>query len=114
MAIFAEDSAGRFVNTPLSETLRNDYPESVRALAVLSNCRRAIPSDGTLLLIEWVLQPPNEPDLGKFTDLNMLVMLGGRERTESEFRTLLQRAGFTLTRVIPTTGPHSIVESKPL
>jgi hypothetical protein len=84
------------------------------ALNILSNCRRAIPSDGTLLLIEWVLQPPNEPDLGKFTDLNMLVMLGGRERTESEFRTLLQRAGFTLTRVIPTSGPHSIVESKPL
>jgi hypothetical protein len=35
LAIFAEDSAGRFVNTPLSETLRNDHPESVRALAIL-------------------------------------------------------------------------------
>lgn len=84
------------------------------ALKILSNCRRAIRPKGTLLLVEWVLKPPNEPDLGKFTDLNMLVMLGGRERTESEFRNLLQRAGFALMRVIPTTGPHSIVESKPL
>ncbi len=84
------------------------------ALKILRNCRRAISRDGMLLLIEWVLKPPNEPDLGKFTDLNMLVLLGGRERTEADFKALLREAGFSMTRVIPTAGPHSIVESKPL
>lgn len=83
------------------------------ALKILTNCRRAISADGKLLLVDWVLKPPNESDLGKFTDLNMLVLLGGRERTESDFRELLGEAGFSLTRVIPTAGPHSIVESKP-
>jgi hypothetical protein len=84
------------------------------ALKILRNCRRAISRDGTLLLIEWVLKPPNEPDLGKFTDLNMLVLLGGRERTEADFRALLREADFSLARVIPTAGPHSIIESNPL
>lgn len=84
------------------------------ALTILANCRRAISSEGKLLLVEWVLKPPNEPDLGKFTDLNMLVLLGGRERTESDFRALLRKAGFSLSRVIPTAGPHSIIESEPV
>ena len=84
------------------------------AHTILSTCRRAIRQDGTLVLIEWVLRPPNEPDLGKFMDLHMLVTLGGRERTESEFRGLLAGAGFVLTRVIPTGGPHSIVEARPV
>jgi O-methyltransferase domain/Dimerisation domain len=83
------------------------------ALKILANCRRAIDQEGTLLLVEWALKPPNEPDLGKFTDLNMLVLLGGRERSEADFRVLLWEAGFALARVISTVGPHSIIESKP-
>ncbi len=84
------------------------------ALKILKHCRRAIGRDGTLLLIECVLKPPNEPDLGKFLDLHMLVLLGGRERTESDFKSLLRKAGFSLTRVIPTGVLHSIIEGTPL
>jgi hypothetical protein len=85
------------------------------ALKILKNCRRAIPAHGKLLLVESVLKPPNEPDLGKFNDLIMLVVApGGRERTEAEFTDLLRKAGFALTRVIPATGITSIVESRPL
>jgi SAM-dependent methyltransferase len=90
----------------------HDWPDEA-ALQILTNCRRAIHPGGTLLLVEWVLKPPNAPDFGRFMDLHMLVLLGGRERTESEFRGLLGRAGFDLLRVIPTAGPHSILESKP-
>lgn len=46
-----------------------------------------------------------------FIDLIMLVMTGGRERTEQEFRNLLAAAGFTLTRVLPTRSPFSVVEA---
>jgi hypothetical protein len=84
------------------------------ALRILANCRRAIREDGTLILIECVLRPPNEPDLGKWMDLHMLLILGGRERTESEYRALLEKGGFALTRVIPISGVHSIIESKPI
>ena len=83
------------------------------ALKILRNCRRAIRPNGKLLLIERVLKPANQADDGKLADLNMLVMLGGRERTEAEFRALLHEAGFHLNRVIPTAGPMSIIESLP-
>jgi hypothetical protein len=46
----------------------------------------------------------------KFIDLNMLVMTGGRERTEAEFRQLYESAGFRLTRVVPTESPFSVIE----
>jgi SAM-dependent methyltransferase len=83
------------------------------AVKILKNCRRAIRQDGKLLLMEYVLKPSNEPDLGRFMDLTMLVLLMGRERTEAEFAALLQAGGFSLTRVIPTTGLLSIIESRP-
>jgi len=42
------------------------------------------------------------------------VLLGGRERSETEFADLLREAGFALTRVTSTAGPHSIIESRPI
>jgi SAM-dependent methyltransferase len=82
-------------------------------LKILRNCRRAIQPDGRLLLIEAVLKGANEPDPGKGLDLIMLVLLQGRERTEAEFGALLRDAGFSLMRVIPTSGLMSIIESRP-
>ena len=92
---------------------RRPYWNDTAALKILRNCRRAIRPNGKLLLIERVLKPANQADDGKLADLNMLVMLGGRERTEAEFRALLHEAGFHLNRVIPTAGPMSIIESLP-
>jgi hypothetical protein len=45
-------------------------------------------------------------------DMNMLVMLGGRERTSEEFRTLLAKCGFELERVVPTQGMFAVLEAK--
>lgn len=84
------------------------------SLKILRNCRRAIRSDGTLLVVNAVLKPPNEPDPGKLMDLTMLVMPGGRERTAAEFAALLRQADFSLARVIPTAGSLSIIESRPM
>jgi hypothetical protein len=85
------------------------------ALTILRNCRAAIKADGKLLLIERTLKPANLPDLARFRDLQMLVFTrGGRERTEAEFRALLGAAHFALTRVIPTAGPLSIIEGRPV
>ena len=72
-----------------------------RALKILQNCHRAMAKNGKLLLVEGVIPPGNEPSFGKLLDLNMLVMAGGCERTEAEYRALFAAAGFTLTNVVP-------------
>jgi hypothetical protein len=58
-----------------------------------------------------VITPGNEPHFGKLQDLEMLLIPGGLERTEAEFKSLLERAGFRLTRIIPTKSPLSVVEA---
>jgi len=81
-----------------------------RAGAILRNCHRAMPEHSRLLVIELVLPPGNDPSLGKLFDLLMLVDLGGRERTEADYRTLLAGAGFELTAVTPTPSLVGVVE----
>jgi hypothetical protein len=66
---------------------------------------------GKVILIESVLSPGNEPHLGKFIDIEMLALPGGRERTEEEFRALFESAGFRLTRVVDTGAPFVVVEA---
>jgi ubiquinone/menaquinone biosynthesis C-methylase UbiE len=80
---------------------------------ILKNVRRAVAADGRLLVIEAVIPANDEPHFGKFIDLNMLVMTGGRERTEAEFRALLAAADFRLARVVPTPSPVSVIEAVP-
>lgn len=83
------------------------------ALTILRTVRRAIRAGGTLLLVESVLPEGTAPHFGKLLDLEMLVAVGGRERTAAEYANLLDRAGFRLRRVVPTVGPISIVEAVP-
>jgi hypothetical protein len=57
----------------------------------------------------------DEPDPAKILDLAMLVVPGGQERSEDEYRVLLEKSGFRLTRVIPTRTPSgSIIEAIPV
>lgn len=78
---------------------------------ILRNCHRAMSSSAKLLIVESVIPPGNEPFGGKFLDLVMLLIPGGKERTEAEYRTLLNKAGFELTQVIPTNCEVSIIEA---
>jgi hypothetical protein len=84
-----------------------------KAILILSNVRRAIREDGRLLVVESVIPPGNEPFFGKLLDVTMLVIPGGKERTESEYRDLYARAGFRLTSVVPTTTEVSVIEGVP-
>ena len=83
-------------------------------VAILGQCRRAMADHGNLLVVELVLPPGNEPSLGKWLDLHMLVLLGGRERTAAEYDTLFRAAGFNLARVVPTPPGPSVVEAVPV
>jgi hypothetical protein len=80
---------------------------------ILRSCRRAMADHARLLVIERVVPPGNDPAEAKLFDINMLVMLGGQERTEREHRCLFEAAGFDLTRIIPTRSPLSLIEGTP-
>jgi O-methyltransferase len=87
--------------------------DDVQALSILDNIRRAMGSKrGRVILLENVLQPGNAPELGKVVDLEMLVMTGGRERTADDFDALFAKAGFELTRIVPTASPLSVIEAR--
>lgn len=91
----------------------HDWDEE-KCQTILTNCHQALPASGKLILVEAVVPSTSEPHFSKFIDLNMLVMTGGRERTEEEYRALLQAAGFKLTRIVPTPSPMSVIEAERL
>jgi hypothetical protein len=85
------------------------------AVTILASCRQAARPAARLVIVERVLPEQAGPgDLeALLTDLTMLVMLGGRERTQTEYRHLLARAGFHLTQVIPTGTEFSVIDAAP-
>ncbi len=80
---------------------------------ILRKVREVIPSDGLLLVVDHVLAPGPAYHFALLLDLEMLKNHAGRERTEDEFRALLAGGGFSLTRVLPTSSPVSIIEAQP-
>jgi hypothetical protein len=88
--------------------------EDQQAIKILSNCRQAIRDSGTLLLVETIVPPHDEPHYAKLADLEMLVLLGSLERTSTEYAELLRAAGFALSRVVPTREYMSVIEAVPI
>ena len=82
-----------------------------RAIVILKNCRQAMTENGRVLLVEMVIPAGNAPSPGKFLDLEMLLYFYSRERTEVEYRDLLQQAGLELISITPTASPFSIIEA---
>ena len=87
-----------------------------RAVEILRACRAAMGPDGRLLIVERVVEPGTDPAsrANNFQDLQMLILLGGKERTEDEFSRLFDAAGFALRRAIPTGEPPWILEGVPV
>jgi hypothetical protein len=79
-------------------TILHDWDDE-RAAAILDTIRAAAPSGASLVLIESVIQPGNEPDGAKWLDLLMLTLFAGRERDEAQWRELLEGAGFEIERL---------------
>ena len=84
------------------------------AIEILRACRAAMDERGKLLVVERVIRPENEPDPAKFSDLNMLVILAGQERTADDFKLLYTEAGFTLNHIVRTGSPYNIIEGTPV
>jgi len=82
-----------------------------RSLKIFQNIRTAMPANSKLLILEMVVPEGNEPHFSKVMDLGMLVLPGGVERTQEEYRELLAEAGLRLTRIVPTQTALSIIEA---
>jgi SAM-dependent methyltransferase len=94
-----------------------DYDDDA-SVRLLQNCHRAMAPGGRVLIVQLLM--PEQGD-GKaparlfeaaVSDLNMLVLTGGRERTEAEYRTVLGRAGFRLARVAQSQALVSLIEGE--
>ena len=93
----------------LMSHILHDWPDD-QCEIILGNCRKAMKPESTLLVVEMIVPPGNQPSIAKLLDLEMLVTTGGRERTEKEFKILLESSGFKLSRIISTEAGVSVIE----
>jgi O-methyltransferase domain/Dimerisation domain len=78
---------------------------------ILASIAQAASRGARLLIVEGIVPDGDTPHLTKSVDLTMLGMVTGKERSEQEYRDLLDTAGFTLDRVVATPSPFSILEA---
>lgn len=71
-----------------------------QGVRVLRRIRDSIKPDGRVIILERIVPEGNEPGLARMLDLTMMLMNGGKERTEQEWRTLLAASGFRFTRAV--------------
>jgi SAM-dependent methyltransferase len=83
-----------------------------RAGLILRNIHRAMKPQGRLLVLEHVISSKNDSPGAVYLDLTMLLIPGGQERTEEEYRRLFATAGFELIRIIPTRSGISVIEGE--
>jgi hypothetical protein len=89
----------------------HDWTDS-EAVAILGRVRDAMKDDARVAILDDIIPETPQFSFGKWLDLLMMTVPGGRERTESEFRELLSCVGFELEEVIATSAPLSILIAK--
>ena len=94
----------------LASLVLHDWPDD-QARSVLANIAAAGGSGARLLLLEFVVPPGDTPHMSKISDLNMLAMMGGKERTEAEWREFLTAAGFADIALHHTSTPFSVIQA---
>ena len=109
--------AGDFFATPLPpadlfllKLILHDWNDEA-CLAILNNCRRSISPGGRILVVEQLIDEIGTPGFAPLLDLDMLVMLGGRERNLDEFKALFTAAGFRFSSATPTSTPFVLIEA---
>jgi hypothetical protein len=112
----AFDSVPSGADTYILSRVINSFDDK-RAFTILQSCHRAIQGKGKLLLLERVVSDRVEHSVAAqgpvMSDLNLLVIGGGRERTSTEHRMLLEAAGFTLTGIFPTQSEVCVIQAEP-
>jgi hypothetical protein len=94
----------------LMKHILHDWADEA-CISILRNCRRAIKPNGRVVLIEIAMDEINPPPHTTQIDLTMMVILGAKERTLEEYKTLLSVTGFRFTRITATATPFSLIEA---
>jgi SAM-dependent methyltransferase len=96
----------------LLKAILHDWNDD-ECVRILSTVRRAMPAHGRIVVVEMLIDAEGPPSpAAPLMDLNMLVMLTGRERTQAEFADVFRRAGLDLSRVVPTPSPFVALEAR--
>jgi len=107
------DSVPRGADVYLLRHVIHDWTDE-QCVAILRNCREAVPPQGRVLIVEFDVSPPNEASLGKDADMIMLAFPGGKERTREEYGALFEQSGFRLSGVTATRSAVCVVEGRPV
>ena len=83
------------------------------AASILRSCRSAMSPSARVIVIEHLLTPPNQPEVN-YSDLTMMVMTGGRERTREEFEGIFVSSGFRLEEIVATQSPFTLLIGRPV
>jgi hypothetical protein len=94
----------------LMKSILHDWPDD-QCVEILRTCRRSLRPGGVVLVVETLLGRPGFEVHAAFSDLNMLVLPGGRERSEEEYAVLFEAAGLRLTRVVDSVTRASVIEA---
>lgn len=94
----------------LLKSILHDWPDD-KCEEIVRSVHRAAPPRSRLVVVEMLLPDTPQPSPVTLMDMNMLVMLGGRERTAAEYTALLARCGYAVERVIPTAGMFSVIDA---
>lgn len=86
--------------------------DDAASLRIMRNVRSAAAPGAALLLIETVIPEGEGGAVGKWTDMEMLIINDGRERTEREYRRLFEESGFEMIGVVDTAARISIIEAR--
>jgi O-methyltransferase domain len=87
--------------------------DDASAIRILNAIGRAAAQTAHLLLFELVVPEDDAPHAARIVDLTMMAMLGGRERTESQWRRPLGEGGFALDRITSGSGMYCAIEATP-
>ena len=93
----------------MMKSIIHDWDDKLAA-KILRNCKESMAPGGRVLVIDAVVPVDNSPFPSKLTDIEMMLLPGGLERTESEFGELFSSAGLKLNRIVSTGLTQSIVE----
>jgi SAM-dependent methyltransferase len=106
-----------FKNVPeadlyILKSIVHDWDDE-QSVKILCNCARALRPKGRVVLIERVVPEHGKPGAAALSDLNMLVLLPGRERTASQFEELFRASGLRLDRIAGIASSMQVIEASP-
>ncbi len=107
--VFQANEVPRGADAYILKQIIQDWDDEA-AIQILTNCRQAMRPGGKILVAEPVIRPGRSMTPTKLIDLQLMVVLSGRGRSEVEFRSLFEAAGLRLVNIWPMRSPYSILE----